>query len=386
MIAVVADDFTGAAELAAVAIRYGLSAEVQTVVNSDSTADILVIDTDTRSGTPQQAATEVKNVLEQLQVVGPEWVYKKVDSVLRGAVLAELEAVLAFFRKDRALLVPANPAFGRTIQHGQYFVNGKPLDKTAFANDPEHPAVSSGVLTILGRPPSLPACLLDPKQAIPARGIVVGEAASKADLTVWAKRCNHLTVPAGAAEFFAAILETKGFRLRATEDRHESDHGKTTLFVCGGGSYYNRKTVEQAQSRGVPVLKMPPELFQSDNPTDELFQHWTDDTVTALEQHSRVIVSINQPIIASPQLPQKLRRYTAALVENVLNRTTVDELYIEGGATASAVVRRLQWTRFSPCWEFTPGVVRMRVEEKQHQYLTVKPGSYPWPEKIWRLT
>jgi len=57
-----------------------------------------------------------------------------------------------------------------------------------------------------------------------------------------------------------------------------------------------------------------------------------------------------------------------------------------GAAEIAAVVHRLEWRRFFPCCELGPSAVRVCVQEKQHQYLTVKPGSYPWPEKIWRLT
>jgi len=70
----------------------------------------------------------------------------------------------------------------------------------------------------------------------------------------------------------------------------------------------------------------------------------------------------------------------------MLNRTSIDELFIEGGATTSAIVRRLKWRRFSLCTELAPGVVRMRAKEKQNLSLTIKPGSYPRPKKIWTNT
>jgi uncharacterized protein YgbK (DUF1537 family) len=383
VIAVVADDFTGAAELAAVGLRYGLSAEVQTVVDFDSKADLVAIDTDTRSRAPQEAAAEVKRVVKKLQKVPAEWIYKKVDSVLRGPVVAELEAVLTSLGRDRIMLVPANPFFGRKLYQGHYFINDKPLDETDFAGDPEYPAVSSDVLTMLGPTGSLPTCVLNIKQAIPSAGIVVGEASSETDLTTWARYCDDRTVPAGAAEFFAALLEVRGFRLSPPASRDVSVQSKTSLFVCASSSHYSHKAVEEARGRGIGVSEMPPELLQPADRTDELLQRWTDDTITAIERHAKVIVAIGQPIVPNPQLAQNLRLYTAALVENVLKQTTVDEVYIEGGATASAVVGRLGWTRLSPCCELAPGVVRMRVQQERHQYLTVKPGSYPSCDEVW---
>jgi len=385
VIAVVADDFTGAAEIGGVGLRYGLKAEVQTEVNPDSRADILVIDTDTRSRTPQEAATQVEKVLKQLQKIHSEWIYKKVDSVLRGPVMAELQAVFTALGKDRIILVPANPSLGRQIRRGHYFVHGKPIDKTEFANDPEHPATSSDVLELLGPSRSITTRVLERPQSVPAQVIAVGQAQTKDDLLAWAARLNTQTIPAGAAEFFAAILEVKGFCETSPESREDLLQRKTALFVCTSTSPSSQKVVEQAHNCGLPVSVMLLQLLQSDDLTDELVQQWTDDTITAFEKHPRVIATIRQHIGRPPPLARKLRHYIAALVENVLNHTSIDALYIEGGATASAVVRRLRWKRFFPCRELAPSVVRMRVGEKRRRYLTVKPGSYPWPEKIWSL-
>ncbi len=385
MIAVIADDFTGAAEIAAIGLRYGLNAEVQTQVMPNSKADLIVIDTDTRSQTAKEAATQVQKVLQQLQEISPEWIYKKVDSVMRGRIATELTALLTASNKQRALLVPANPSMGRTISNGRYFINGQPLNETDFATDPEYPAGSSDVLYLLGPSESAATCLLKPQQEIPTTGITIGEAESKEDLQFWAEQLDDQTIPAGAADFFTAILESKGFHLIPSQEKAESPQGKTALFVCTAGSPNSQKAAQEAQRHGIPVSKMPSELLYNYEPSDKLLQQWTNDTITTLQKYSKAIVTIDQPIARNPALARKLRHHIAALVENVLSRTSIDELFIEGGATASAIVRRLQWTRFFPCAELAHGVVRMRAKEKQNLYLTIKPGSYPWPKKTWRF-
>ena len=55
-------------------------------------------------------------------------------------MVAEIEAVLGPLGLRRALLVPANPALGRVIRGGCYFIDGIPIDKTDFGQDPEYPA------------------------------------------------------------------------------------------------------------------------------------------------------------------------------------------------------------------------------------------------------
>ena len=49
MIIILADDFTGAAEIAGIALRYHLAAELHTTIQPEFDMDVLVIDTDTRS-------------------------------------------------------------------------------------------------------------------------------------------------------------------------------------------------------------------------------------------------------------------------------------------------------------------------------------------------
>jgi uncharacterized protein YgbK (DUF1537 family) len=58
------------------------------------------------------------------------------------------------------------------------------------------------------------------------------------------------------------------------------------------------------------------------------------------------------------------------------------ELFIEGGATAASLLSRLNWISFKPVDELAPGVVRLQLNNKSHLFITLKPGSYSWPEFI----
>ena len=135
MIGVIADDLTGAAELGAVGLRHGLRAEVIVNGKPGGKADLVCVDTDSRSQTSEEAAKRAAAAAKMLQQAGVKWIYKKVDSILRGQVIAEIEAVMQQLGLQRALLAPANPSLGRTIQDGKYFVRGKPIHKTEFVRD-----------------------------------------------------------------------------------------------------------------------------------------------------------------------------------------------------------------------------------------------------------
>ena len=109
MIGVIADDLTGAAELGAVGLRHGLRAEIVRSGKPGGAADLVCVDTDSRSCPPAEAAKRAAAAAKLLHGAGAKWIYKMVDSVLRGNVTAEVEAVMLQLDFNRALLLPAIP-------------------------------------------------------------------------------------------------------------------------------------------------------------------------------------------------------------------------------------------------------------------------------------
>jgi D-threonate/D-erythronate kinase len=375
-IAVIADDLTGAAEIGGVAVRYGLAAEVQTDWTAASEAGVIVIDADTRSLPPQDAAQNAGKLAEQIRTSTVSWVYKKIDSALRGPVVAEIEAVLDALEMPRALLVPANPTLGRVIRGGCYFIDGEPIDKTDFGKDPEYPARSPDVRRILG---TFEVAVLRPQESLPERGIILGEAASASDVTAWARRLDEHTLAAGAAEFFAKILETRLGR-KAKQDASPSSGmvRGNALFVCGSASSQGRALRHEFERRGIPVLFVP----RGGPPTD-LLPAWTEAAAAALASHSQVLLCIDPDSPRDPEGPGTLVNDLLDDVELLLERAAVDHLYVEGGYTASALIRRLGWTRMKVERELAPGVVSLEVPGERRRLLTVKPGSYRWPDAVW---
>lgn len=78
MIAVIADDVTGAAELAGVASRNGMDVQFITEVNSSlPDTDVLVIATDTRSSDRQEAVDTVRHIAGYLNERSDIAVFKR---------------------------------------------------------------------------------------------------------------------------------------------------------------------------------------------------------------------------------------------------------------------------------------------------------------------
>jgi uncharacterized protein YgbK (DUF1537 family) len=92
-------------------------------------------------------------------------------------------------------------------------------------------------------------------------------------------------------------------------------------------------------------------------------------------------------VILSTRLPlledrAAARQFTIDLVraaKPLLREGAVDRVYVEGGATAAALVQELGWSALEVIGEIAPGVTTLKPHALK-MLLTIKPGSYPgWP-------
>jgi uncharacterized protein YgbK (DUF1537 family) len=380
MIGVIADDLTGAAELGAIGLRHGLRAEIVVKGKPSGEADLVCVDTDSRSCVPEEAGRRAASAAKLLRDAKARWIYKKVDSVLRGQVTAEVESVMKQLRLKRALLLPANPSLGRKIQDGRYFVRGRPINKTEFARDPEHPRTSSRVLQLLNPPQNIPICVSNLRDAMPGTGIVIGEAATPQDVRRWALLRDSRTLSAGGSEYFGALLtaeKRKTVSPAAEVFSNGAIHRK--LFVCGTGSQSSRKFVRAARECGTPVFSLPLELMWSAEFTPGAAEVISQRVVSMFQSNSRVILNVGLPPVRETSVARRLSDHLVQIAELVLRQVEVGHVYAEGGATAAELVRRMGWARLSALREPAPGVATLAIEGNESQLLTVKPGTYAWP-------
>jgi len=393
MIGVIADDLTGAAELSGAGFRHGLRSEVVTEPKAISEADLVCVDTDSRSCPPTEAGRRAATAASTLTALRAEWIYKKVDSVLRGRIVAELEAMMNQLRLPRALLVPANPSLGRVVRDEQYFVTGRPIHETDFRLDPEYPRLSSSVLELLGPSASHPVQVRTVHDSLPAAGIVVGEAQTVQDLRQWASRRDGATLMAGAAEFFGALLEAAGHRAISTPalptvpvlpkaQRSPSAAAEPELFVCGSRSEACRSFVAESRRHGVAVFGLPVEVAGGGKFSAQLRQSLAEKIAEAGRTSPRLVLEIGLPSVKEPRAARQLTEHLAELAREVLLRLPRAQVYAEGGATGASLLRCMNWNRLRVVREIAPGVVTFQIPGDWQCLLTLKPGSYVWPANV----
>ena len=378
MIGVIADDLTGAAELGAVGLRHGLRAEIVRSGEPSGRADLVCVDTDSRSCEPAVAAKRAAAAAKTLRSAGAGWIYKKVDSVLRGQVTAEIEAVMQLLHVDRALLLPANPSLGRTIKDGEYFVQGKPIHKTEFARDPEYPRRSSQVVRLLTAPENYLLRVVNGDHSLATGTIVIGEASCSADVQSWTSVCDATMLPAGGSEFFNALLTNRTSQGALIEPLPETTSGRE-FFISGTSTHEARQFVQMEKQRKTPVFSLPQELAWGAEFTAAAVSAVATRVAAAFQEKSRVILAVGLPSVRDVAVARKLSKSVVRIAEQVMRQVPVIRVYAEGGATAAELVRRMGWSRLRVLRELAPGVATLAVDSGESILLTIKPGTYAWP-------
>jgi len=388
MIIVIADDFTGSAEIAGIGLRYGLKPVI--ITNDFDEIDLenfnmLIIDTDTRSISENESYSKMLSITKKIQKIQPKLIYKKVDSLLRGNISQELNAMLDVLPFKYSILIPANPSIGRIIKDNTYLVDGKYIHETILSKDPEFPSTSSfitdmikGDITVLK-----PHQYLEQKS--PKTRIIVGEATSINDIKLWADSLDKDVLPAGGADFFKAIIEKYEPQQKLPHTKSQmltAENIKGNILIINGSpiSQANLKIKEILSKHNLDALTMPNEIFYDSEIKTEKFEKWSDEIANFIMKYKLALVSTyDKPIIKNKNFEKLLRLKLAKLVSYTLEKVNIKDLFIEGGSTAHAILQELNLTKFLIEMELAPGVVRVKPFNKT-LFITVKPGSYDWPD------
>lgn len=380
MIAIIADDFTGAAEIGGVGLKYGLNVVIETKFENNVSVDLWIIAADTRSLSAEEAAKEIEKITAQLLVKKPKYIFKKLDSVLRGNIAVEIEAQLKAMGKSRAILIAGNPSFGRTIENGRYLVDNVLLEETSFSEDPDFPLQTSNVLDIVEssdiRVYSLPV-----NSELPEKGIIIGDVKNQEEMEYWADQLGENTMVAGGAGFFDVLL-SKNHRENVSDCRGCLELGNKTLFIFGSKFPKDQNLPMGLKKEETIRFNMPDEIYENRDFNPELTRVWADQIVAELDSGKKVIVTIEQDYSIEDRLSARIRKNIAEMVRTVSEATELTDLLIEGGATTSEILRELEIVKLFPTKLLYPGIIQLSTSKYPGLTITTKPGSYPWPDNV----
>ena len=363
---IVADDLTGAADTGACFAAAGLGTVISLSDTTVPNADVAVVSTESRDLERTAAAEAVRSALIAIGAdqgdMGPRWIYKKIDSALRGHPREELFAAMEATGARRALVAPAFPAEGRTTVGGRQHFDGVPLESSGiagagavsdlvalFETEQGPPVRLLDLATLRGQPDAL-RHLLDDDPG----GIVVADAETDEDLMTLGRAVADGRLPlccgsAGFARQLARALPlTRNVHPRSKVVREPGP----VLIVAGSQHEATARQILVLRDSGVPIVR-PGQSLIDDLTTplsaaiDEVATHLAAGRSTALTTlglapcplEGHVVAARLGQIVAAPEVSSE-----------------VGGLVLTGGDVAAAVSAALRATAFWLEGEITPGI------------------------------
>ena len=169
MLGAIADDFTGATDLATNLVTRGFKTTVTIGVpgidfDTKVDADATVVALKTRTAPVSEAIADSRRALSWLRGLGATKIYDKYcstfDSTATGNIGPIAEALMNDLGVDTSIVVPSFPDNERTVYQGHLFVGDQLLSNSSMRNHPLTPMTESNLTRLLSSQTSLPVHLI----------------------------------------------------------------------------------------------------------------------------------------------------------------------------------------------------------------------------------
>ena len=329
-VGLIADDLTGAFDAAAPFARRGLATRVVCRADALATAlerpcDVLAVNTASRHIESAAAVERVAQACRALAPLRPALLFKKIDSTLRGNVVAEVAAAMAASGRGEAVVTPAMPAQGRTVRGGAVYVNGVPLAETSFAGD-QRSAPSTRPLKHQFAEAGLRAAVVGGDGPDGDAQVWIADCTDEAELgriAAWALARAESAVMAGAAGLAEALA---GAAFGPARPRALDIPGGAIVYVVGSRAPVSREQARLLAERDEDCVVLDAEAGAID----------VRGAARALRSGAaRLLIRVPEfPEAAPDQVAAALGRGVAALLE----AAPVGAVVVTGGDTAAALL------------------------------------------------
>jgi uncharacterized protein YgbK (DUF1537 family) len=375
----VADDLTGASDLANEFVRQGLRTVQVIGVPAgplDLDVDAVVIALKSRSSASDLAVAQSLAAVRWMTNAGCPRIYFKYcstfDSTPRGNIGPVLEAIAAELQTSGVIACPAFPATGRTVYQGHLFVGDRLLNESGMEHHPLTPMTDADLRRVLQgqmtgtvghlRRSEIASGHIDEtvggfKDA--GTTAVIADAVSDEDLFALGRYCVGVPFSTGASGLGSGIARALcGPHAVSAPAKLPAATGATYAIVAGSCSTATRRQVAEA-AKLYPSFRVA--LARGDTPDSVIAQGkaWIDQQAPGV---TVMIYSTASPAEVAAQreiwpdnVSEQLERILAELAAHLLARG-VTGLIAAGGETSGAVVERLGYNRLEIGPEIDPGV------------------------------
>ncbi|MDP4025829.1 four-carbon acid sugar kinase family protein [Methylobacterium sp. NEAU 140] len=407
----VADDYTGASDLANTLTKAGLRT-VQTIgVPADDlplpAADAVVVALKSRSIPAPEAVARSREAEGWLRARGAGHVMFKVcstfDSTDAGNIGPVMDALRTEAGEPIALVTPAFPETGRSVYQGNLFVGAVPLNESPLKDHPLNPMRDANLVRVLARQSAGSVGLVDVAtvargaEAVAARlddlaaaghGAAIADAIFDDDLEVLGRAIVAKKFSVGASGLGLGLARALAADGRGTRDAAGAAVGEPVggHAACLAGSCSQATLAQVAAAEAhMPVLRLDARHLLAGA-----------DAVAEALAFAGDRLAAGPVLIASSADPEAVRALQAEhgaeaagrAIEDALSRIAeelvargVRRLVVAGGETSGAAVDRLGLRAFLLGPEIAAGVPVLRtVGRSEPMLLALKSGNFGGPD------
>ena len=400
----IADDFTGATDLASMLARSGVNVSLRIGVplsTPENTAEIEVIALKTRSISASKAIEESLSALKWLKEAGAKKYFFKYcstfDSTAEGNIGPVSEALMNELKVDQTIYCPAFPENGRSIYMGNLFVGQKLLSESSMKDHPLTPMNDSNLMRLLSAQVSRRVGLAD--RIVVNSGVnslkeklislkendvphVIVDAVADTDLDTIASACqdmDYITGGSALAMPLAEFYKTSG-KISANDNSFMNKKLNTGSIILSGSC--SEMTIIQVKNfiqRGAAAFQLDPidlaengvkkvlDWLSSQDFTKNIIIYATSDPDTVKKVQAELGVDMAGKIVE-----QGLSECAIAARE-----LGIKNFIIAGGETSGAITKALNVKQLDIGIEIAPGVPWTFSGKKNNQIaLSLKSGNF----------
>lgn len=411
----IADDLTGATDLALTLTRAGMrTVQVMDVPGPGDKLDgidAVVVALKTRTCPVKEAVDVSLKSADALLALGARQLFFKYcstfDSTDDGNIGPVAEALLAKLGGGLAIACPAFPANKRSVYLGNLFVGDQPLAESPMKDHPLTPMRDSNLVRVLQRQTKLkvglvPFSVVDQGADAIRAAYAAAEAAGQSFVIVDAILDKHLVAMGEAATDHKLItggsgvalglpgnFVRKGLMKAATlPDRMSAPKGRAAI-LAGSCSVATRGQVKAAIDAGLPAMKLDPAAIAAGKLDAAAVADWI---VRQPAAKPPLVYSSDDPEAVRAVQEKHGRLEAGEMIERLLagvaqrlEAAGFTRLIVAGGETSGAVVNGLKIGALEIGPEIDPGVPWCRAVG-HNLVVALKSGNFGAPDfflKAW---
>lgn len=399
MLGVIADDFTGASDIASFLTENGLRTVQMNGVPEkplQSAVDAIVISLKSRSNPVDEAIEQSLQALNWLQTNGVDQFYFKYcstfDSTAKGNIGPVTDALLDALNDDFTVVTPALPINGRTIFNGYLFVGNTLLNESGMQNHPITPMKDANLVRLMDAQSKGKTALVTSAEVFNGAETVkarfaelkrqgyryaVVDAVDNSQLAVLAEAVADFKLVTGGSGL-GAYMAARISGNKKGSDAFTPNKGKTVV-LSGSCSVMTNKQVNAYQEKAPAIQLDVEQAVNNPNYAEELYQ-WV---LSHLNEPLAPMVYATVPPEVLKEIQAKFGAEKAShTIENTfaklaekLKAAGVTNFITAGGETSSIVVQQLGFSGFHIGKQIAPGVPWLKAVEEPI-YLALKSGNF----------